>query len=487
MSDDVEPVRPGSAHALTHPDERPEDCCALGALATPGSESVAPSTSRRRVLQRAGAVTLALAAAPLLRPARAAASTAGGSDVLVFLFLRGALDGLNAVIPRGDRDANGVPYYDSARPRVGIVHADNHRPIGNGFFHHHPALDPLFGTGNAWDPTTGTRELAIVHAVGCDTLSRSHFDAQDLVDKGIGTKDHGRRDGWVGRLLATRAAGPPLRALAFSETTPLSLTHPALQPVVLRTLGDVRLTTSGEGVRTALSRLYGGLAHRLPIADAATGAFGAADAVAGAGAAGAGYPTTGIGPALSSLAQLIKAGPSVGVEAAAVNYGSFDHHSAMGGERAPANALEKWSTSGALHTQLSEVAKALQAFRADLRGNGLPGNHWERVTVVAVSEFGRRVVDNEAGGTEHGTAGVMLVLGGGVRADNGVYGNVYGEWPGLHPDRLAGGDLRVTTDYRRVLYEVATRRLGLAADHVGTVFPGAPPDLTRSLDFCLSR
>ena len=160
-------------------------------------------------------------------------------------------------------------------------------------------------------------------------------------------------------------------------------------------------------------------------------------------------PTTGLGDALKDVARLIKAG--VGLQVAAVDYGDWDMHVDQGAFDA-----------GWMHDHLTELSDALAAFGTDL-GAGLAD-----VTLVTLTEFGRRVEENGSGGTDHGFGQAVLMMGGGVKG-----GQVHGSWPGLAPDDLIDGDLNATTDYRLVLAEILEKRCG--ASSVSGIFPGIGP------------
>jgi uncharacterized protein (DUF1501 family) len=171
---------------------------------------------------------------------------------------------------------------------------------------------------------------------------------------------------------------------------------------------------------------------------------------------GARYPDTELGHALSDIARLIKA--NVGLQVAAVDYGDWDMHAGMGD-----------TDSGWMHDHLTELSSALAAFSTDL------GSAMNDVTLVTLTEFGRRVEENGSGGTDHGYGQVVFLLGGGVRG-----GVVHGTWPTLAPDALLDGDLHATTDYRSILAEVLEKRCGAGA--VNAVLPGAPADRLGALD-----
>ena len=359
-------------------------------------------------------------------------------NVVVVVFLRGGADGLNLVVPHGE-DA----YYRArptlAVPREKVLKLD-------GLFGFNPdlaALLPLFKDG----------ELGIVHAAGSGDHTRSHFEAMSAIERGARDDTDAEDGGWLARhLLASSERGGPMRAVAFDSTMPQSLSG-ATQAVAIESLADYRLNVAEEkrdDTERALEALYAG--HDDVFAEAGRNTLAALRALRDYDPEkskpenGADYPKSSLGVALAQVAYLVR--KDLGLEVATVDAsgrGSWDTHVAQG----------PWLTG-----LLNDLGKSLAAFRKDL------GKEVSRVTVVALTEFGRRVAENSGYGTDHGRGSVMLAMGGGV---NG--GRVYGEWPGLEDDQLEGpGDLRVTTDYRNVLSEMLQNRLGSTT--TTQVFPG---------------
>ncbi len=162
---------------------------------------------------------------------------------------------------------------------------------------------------------------------------------------------------------------------------------------------------------------------------------------------GAVYPDTGLGNALQDIARLIKA--DVGLQVAAVDYGDWDMHVDMG-----------TFDTGWMHDHLTELSDSLAAFGTDLGSTAL-----QDVTLVSLTEFGRRVEENGSGGMDHGYGQAVMMLGGGIKG-----GQVHGLWPGLAPTDLIDGDLNGQNDYRRVLAEILEKRC--EASTVSDVFPG---------------
>jgi len=432
----------------------------------------------RRVFVKQGALAfLALALPPAFLTRSLFARTRGAArrKTLVCIFQRGAVDGLNMVVPFGE------PAYYRSRRSIAVPAPGRGEGTAidlDGFFGLHPALRPLHDLYRRG-------ELAVVHAVGSPHPTRSHFDAQDFMETATpGVKS--TRDGWLNRVLSETAcsacsgrtladpaahaadhaagqiglasapASAALRGIAIGPALPRSLwgRHPALAIADLDRFG----LAGDPALAEAVARLY---------------RPGPEDAVAAAGEEaleamrilrridparyrprpGVQYPATEFGRALRQIAQLIKA--DVGVEIAFADIGGWDTHVAQGG------------AEGQLARRLDELARGLRAFHDDL------GDRMEDVVVLTMSEFGRTVAENGSGGTDHGHANCMLVLGGPVAG-----GKVHGEWPGLEPEQLhEGRDLALTTDFRDIFAEVVARHLG--AERLDRVFPGYPLDPKR--------
>jgi len=365
-------------------------------------------------------------------------------DTLVCIFLRGGADGLNMVVPHGDEQ-----YY-AHRPLIGIPRPDDNKAADgrtvdlDGFFGLHPALAPLHDIYAAGD-------MAFIHATGSPDETRSHFEAMDLMERGA--TENGDYTGWLARHLATLDSGndSALRAVGLGDMLPASLTG-AVSSTALQSIAEYHLNGRPEQVgqmTSLLQTLYSQNEDMLTAAAQQTFAsievLGKIDTV-GYVAGGRPYQENEFGQAMRMIAQLIKA--DVGVEVACVDVGGWDTHVAQGG------------TVGTMASQLTELAEGLAAFYEDLQAQ--MGN----VTVVVMSEFGRRAQENGGLGTDHGHGNMMMTLGGGL---NG--GQVYARWPGLHDEQLVGpGDLAVTTDYRDVLGEIIQKRLNNPL--LPVIFPG---------------
>lgn len=362
-------------------------------------------------------------------------------DTLVCVFLRGGADGLNIVVPHGDE-----AYYER-RPTIGIARPDDSRRQEraldlDGFFGLHPALRPL-------QPLYQAHALALVQATGSPDETRSHFEAMDLMERGAVP---GEYTGWLARHLGTLDTGnrSVLRAIGVGDMLPASLTG-ALSATALESIADYHLQGRDEKVGEMQALLAALYSRQDDLLQAAAGQTLEAITVLSKidtqnyQANGRGYGEQPFGRAMQTVAQLIKA--DVGLEVACVDLGGWDTHVAQG------------STEGIMARNLTELGEGLAAFYEDLQ------TQMDGVTVVVMSEFGRRVQENASLGTDHGHGNMMMVLGNGI---NG--GRVFADWPGLHREQLVGpGDLSITTDYRDILAELLRKRLN--NPYVDEVFP----------------
>jgi uncharacterized protein (DUF1501 family) len=406
----------------------------------------------RRVFLKSGAMSLVtLGFAPSFL-ARTAAAAGTRKRLLIAIFQRGAVDGLNMIVPFGE------PEYYRARPSIAIAAPgrDDGAIDLDGFFGLHPRLAPLEAL---WKDGL----LAVVHASGSPDATRSHFDAQDYMESATpGVKS--TRDGWLNRYLRVRgdereAAHNPLRGVALTRQMPRALqgTAPALA------LGSVAgFDVHGDvAARTLFEAAYAAAADQV-LNGTASEAFTAMRtlqreraAMPSRPALAAGYPRTLFGQALGEIASLAKV--DVGLEVAFVESTNWDHH------------VNEGAAIGQLANRLDDFGRGITALVRDL------GDRMGDTVIVTMSEFGRAVGENGSRGTDHGHGNAMLLIGGGVRG-----GKVYGRWPGLAPEqRFEGRDLAVTTDFRDVFAEVVVRHLGASADVASQVFPGHRVDASR--------
>lgn len=404
---------------------------------------------RRVFLKNSGLALVAGGLIPHVFVRMAQAGTTKGKKVLVAIFQRGAVDGLNVVVPYAE-----AGYY-SARPSIAIPRADVLDL--DGFFGLHPSMASLV-------PYFKDRSAAFVHAVGSPDTTRSHFDAQDFMESGTpGVKS--TEDGFLSRAIgAKKEANPsPLRAVALS---------PALPRILSGSAGAVAMTNVGQfGIRAGAASGQIQSSFESMYAEAVAGALGGtakesfeaskilknADPTKLQPENGATYPNGPLANSLKQIAQLIKSG--VGLEVAFADVGGWDTHAGEGGAQ------------GQLANNLRQFADAIAAFTKDL------GSRMGDVVLVTMSEFGRTVRENGNRGTDHGHANFMLAIGGGVKG-----GKVYGKWPGLSSANLyENRDLSITTDFRDIFGELVTKQLGVAS--LKQVFPAydANPSKWRGL------
>lgn len=407
----------------------------------------------RRAFVKSGAlglVTMGLSPTFLRRTAFGMDTAAQAKGrILICLFQRGAADALSMIVPHGES------VYYSMRPSIAIP-----RPAGlgsparsgesaidiDGFFGFHPALSPL---KELYDRGM----LAPVHAVGSPSATRSHFDAQDYMESG--TPDvRGTSDGWLNRYLAASGTCAecelsPFRAVSLSQQTP-------------RILGGAQETVAMNSLEEFTIRASGSQAQRLE----ALYRTGSTDLVHGTGAEmfeavkmlraanpqkylprnGAEYPRSQFGNRLRQIAQLIKS--DVGLEIAFADIGGWDTH------------VNQGAATGQLAARLGDFSNSIAALVTDL------GDRMADVVILTMSEFGRMARENGNRGTDHGHAGALFVIGGNVKG-----GKVHGRWPGLAAEQLyEGRDLALTTDFRAVFAEVASKHLG--ARKTDSLFPG---------------
>jgi uncharacterized protein (DUF1501 family) len=396
-------------------------------------------------------------------------------DILVTVFLRGGCDALSLVAPSGDAD------YQSSRLNLLVKQGDPSTDANSGWQLNNGLAPVDFRLHNKARPLHElyvSGDMAIIHACGLTNGTRSHFDAMDYIERGTPT-NKSTSSGWIARhlrsiglvtdtpgQLPTVAASANLPTTMLGSPIAMSLSKPA----------DFRLSRHwkyGDAQKAALRSFYNGT---LPLHSAGATTLASIDAIDAKlpkdsngnplpytpeTETGKEYPTdwyvSGFKDSLQCIAQLIKM--DVGLQIASVDYGGWDTHQ---------------DQAYVFPRQVDGMARALAAFYNDVR------NYHARLTVVVISEFGRRLRSNDSGGTDHGHGGMMLVMGGNVKG-----GRMYGKWPGLAVEQLDNRvDLQVTTDFRTVLSEVLVRRL--ANPSLGQIFPGITPEVystSNRLDF----
>jgi uncharacterized protein (DUF1501 family) len=435
----------------------------------------------RRDLLRTSAMGLALSAAPA---GLKLAFGATGAPLLVVIFLRGAADMLSLVAPSGNAE------YQAARPTLAIPASGTNAglPLAgtlNGqSFRLHPAATGLAGLADAG-------QLAIVHAVGLPAANRSHFASQEAMDRGTADGEAAPTSGWLTRHLERVAVPGQVPIVAAASEAPMSLLGET-RSVSMPTPSSFRVSGGARNQAVLMAMAQGSSARDQVVRttlDAVTrvSAIAASPALAAADAdadpvvggmmeaapmmrmadpnpmmradpgpmmgvqgmldmeprsedpetpeAGETRPSSGSGglaTALKTIADLARA--EIGLTVATADFGGWDTHD---------------NEASRFNTQVTQLSTPIAALHADLAALG------SRLTVVVMSEFGRRLVENQNRGTDHGHGSAMLVSGVGIK------GGLYGSWPGLKAAALVQGlDLAVTTDYRQVLAEVLATRCG---------------------------
>ncbi|MEO6173212.1 MAG: DUF1501 domain-containing protein [Arenimonas sp.] len=344
------------------------------------------------------------------------------NDVLVVIFQRGAMDCLQAIVPYADSN------YLKQRPTIAIPQpgAANGALALDDFFGFHPSLAPIL-------PLYQSGQLGVIHATGLKHDERSHFECQMHIESAM--LDHTQHTGWLNRHIGNIGVNGSFQAVGMGSAVQMALQ--GMEPAMgMSSIASFSFSTTSTRKTELEDNLYALNSAASQTSTSARQALDGVDYLALANPAqypvenAAVYPGTSFGTQLKEIAQLIKS--KVGLQIACVDIGGWDHHS---------------NITTALPPLLDELAQGLLAFNTDL------GSRMKSITVITMTEFGRRVKENASGGTDHGAGSAMLLMGGGV-----IGGKVYSEWPGLADANLFNGDLDITIDYRTVLNELLHKR-----------------------------
>ncbi|HET6199650.1 MAG: DUF1501 domain-containing protein [Candidatus Acidiferrales bacterium] len=412
--------------------------------------------SRRIFLKSGGIAMIGMTAMPAFLQRAIADTPAPNKKKLVVLFQRGAMDGLNVVVPFAE------PNYYRLRPTIAIPQPKNGGANAaidlDGFFGLHPSLQPL-------EPLFHSGQLAIVQAVGSPDPSRSHFDAQDFMESGTPGKSS-TNDGWLNRSLQEMPSpkASAFRAVAFGPYLPLTLRGSA-SAIAIPDLKQFRIFGNPQVTEGDFESMYASSVDQA-LHGVGQETFEAIDSLKKLDpdnyqpANGAQYPKSRYGKSLQEIAELIKA--DLGMEVAFLDSGGWDNHVNEGG------------VEGQLSNLLRDLGQGLAAFHQDM------GDQMNDVVFVSMSEFGRTAHENGNRGTDHGHANSMFVMGGSVKG-----GHVYTKWPGMSDEQLyQNRDLAVTTDFRSVLGEIISKHLGTS--DLSPVFPGFDNDPRKFLNILKS-
>ncbi|MEM6796777.1 MAG: DUF1501 domain-containing protein [Acidobacteriota bacterium] len=410
------------------------------------------NTNRRRFLTGCSAAIAALAGSRFGQFAFAG-EPGDNDEILIVLFLRGGIDGLNLVPPIAGPDRG---HYETARPNLQVPTSGPDAAFNlNGLLGLHPSAAGLFDLYQ-------DNKLSVIHAAGMTEANRSHFDAMSFVELGTpGFKN--TPTGWLHRHLDTTGNIPEeiiMPALSVGNLTQSSL-RGSREALNMSNINDFALGNVGpsqwrSAVRTSLRRIYSESGDTW-LHDTGLQTLDSLDIIEQSvqgdytPANGAVYPNTSLANNLRTVARLVKL--NLGLRVATLDLGGWDTHNGQGD-----------GAGGYFGDRVRQLSEALSAFYLDLDGAGAQ-DYTSRMTLVVQSEFGRRLRENADRGSDHGHGNAILVLSGNAT------GGVHGVWPGLAPGQLFdGADLAVTTDFRRVLSEILIRRMG--NPNLGDVFPG---------------
>lgn len=405
----------------------------------------------RRAFMKSGAMALfatSIAGGIPSFIARAAESTKAilpykKNKVMVCIFQRGAMDGLMAVSPF--TDAN----LQKLRPTLFMspTQAAGKQFDLDGAFGLHPSFASLH-------PFFADNRMAIVHGVGSPNTTRSHFDAQDYMESGT-PFSKGTPSGWLNRAVGLLGHdATPFRAVSITGSLPRSL-YGDNEAVAINNLQDFAIQMRGNPMGTNIAsgsfeELYDQTSNKL-LNRAGKESFDALkmlnvnDIKNYKPTPGVVYPASALGNSLKQIAVLIKM--NIGLEVAFAESGGWDTHFNQG------------AANGAFARNARDFSDSIAAFWNDMNG------YQDEVTVMTMTEFGRTVAQNGTGGTDHGRASCLFVLGNDVQG-----GKVYHNMQSLRKENLEDGrDLPVSTDFRAVFSAVANGHLKI--NNNGVLFP----------------
>lgn len=397
--------------------------------------------NRRHFLQGCCAGIIAMQGVKFGGVSFAQAPGSGPNDVVVSIFLRGGMDSLSLLIPHGDAD------YATARAQL-KMNASQVLDI-DGYFGLHPAAAGMLEIMNAG-------HMAIVCAAGSPDSTRSHFEAQDNMELGVLGNAHYAGGGWLARQMNLTGGDSVFKGVSYGQNIERALEGFG-GALALNGAGGFSLSgdwTQADDLRRSLREMYAWDAELGQTALRTLDAIDVIDRndpqtyVPGNGAT---YANNGAANGLKAIAQMIRM--NIGLNGIQMSVGGWDTHEsqANGGGN---------SHTGYFADRIRELSDGLRSFWTDLR------DYHGKVTVVMMSEFGRRLKENDNRGTDHGRAGIMTVISSDV-----AEGRVYGNWPGLGYEQLADHvDLAVTTDFREVLSELVWQRT--PNSNLAAMFPG---------------
>ncbi len=426
-------------------------------------------TSRRGFLVGCSSAIAAMAGSQMNRVVFGSPEDEPNQNIMIVIYLRGGCDALNVITPIGGDDRG---HYEAARTdlRLPVSGEGALLQLGSSNLGLHSAAAPLYDLF-----TDG--KLALIPATGMHSNTRSHFDAMQYME--LGTPDQkAATSGWLTRHLKTTSVpweNELMPVLGVGDISPTSLSG-TYNKVTMSNASDFRMdrgfSPERDLQRVALRSLY--RRKNSVVHNSGMSALDAADIVELNSIGGytpengAVYPSGSFGNQLKLIAQMIKL--QLGMKVATVDLGGWDTHENQGSNN---------PVAGYFADRLNMLSAGMKALYQDLNGSSPGTDYSNRLSVVCMSEFGRRLKENDNRGTDHGHGGFMMVMGGETN------GGLHGQWPGLHTDQLYdNADLAVTTDYRRVLSELLIRRF--ENPNLGTIFPEytgySPMNLVQGTD-----
>ncbi|RTL50554.1 MAG: DUF1501 domain-containing protein [Sphingobacteriales bacterium] len=405
----------------------------------------------RRIFMRNGALALFAAGIGGVPNFIAKAATAGNKFIkpfqkrktLVCIFQRGAMDGLMAVSPYADPNLKMMRptlYMSPAKTEGSMIDLD-------GYFALHPSLQ-------AFARLFQNKQLAIEHGVGSPNPTRSHFDAQDFMESGT-PFNKGTESGWLNRAIGLMGKpATPFSAVSITSALPRSF-YGSNEALAISNLNDFAIQMrgnplAGKVAANSFEALYDNTSSQL-LQKTGKESFEAMKMLnvnnlkQYAPKAGIVYPNSALGNALKQIAVLIKM--DVGLEVAFAESGGWDTH------------VNQGTINGILGRNLKDFSDSIAAFWEDIAA------HQDEVTVMTMTEFGRTVHQNGTGGTDHGRASCLFVLGNDVQG-----GKVYHQIKSLAKEDLEDQrDLPVSTDFRSVFSAVANTHLNIHQNNI--LFP----------------
>lgn len=406
--------------------------------------------TRRSFIAASGVGTLGLVTGLGTSISLAAPGVPNDGDTLVVLFLRGGMDGLSLTPPITDSS-----YYDQ-RPNIAIpqpgqangalsLAQNGNVSFSSGFegaFGLHPSAkslhDGLWRAGN----------LALIPGAGFNGASFSHFTA--MKNNFRGSLSNGVGGGWLGRMTNAQGGPGPVPSVQSSRASDLLSGGQGAMGVV-GSINNFRLRSfrNSDGVKQALAAAYGG---NDSLSVEGRNILGLSDRISSLdNELRGGYANDEYGRMFNELGTLLKSSPTLGIRAAALAAGGWDHHRDLG---LPGQADARF------HSRMKQLSDAVQTFANET--NGLQG-----ITLVVTTEFGRTTNENGNRGTDHGMATTMIVAGGGIRG--GVYGDDFADSLAIPSGRRRGA-VPIMTDYRKPISEIVRKRSKLG--NTGSVFPG---------------